>query len=117
MRTLEGSLAVTLGTGKGAAHMTEQLALGELTRDRRAIEHLEGPCFAQRACMNGARNELLACASLTRDEHRRDALLEALQTRVEATHRWRGANELAIGRDVGAHTRRTLGRPRGQEHL
>ena len=53
--------------GKRSATMAEQLAVGQLTRRRRAVIGEEGGSVAGRSNMDGARDQLLAGAALARD--------------------------------------------------
>jgi hypothetical protein len=89
---LELPRAVPDGTGEGAAHVPEQLALDQLRRDGRAVHLDERPVAARRLAVNRARDELLAGAVLAGDEHARrrgghlgDAVLQRPQ-RVRLPH-------------------------------
>ena len=68
---LELAGAVADGPRERSAHVPEQLALDQLTRNRGAVHLDEGLVAPRRLPMDGARDELLAGAVLSRDEHAR----------------------------------------------
>ena len=70
--------------------MTEQLRLGELGRDRRAVERDERLLRARAARVQQRGDQLLAGAGLAVDEHR-DVLARDPGSRVEHAHQRRAA--------------------------
>src|SRR5205085_801854 len=67
-------------------HMAEQLALDQFTRDRRAIDLYKRSVGTLRLPMNGARDELLPRAVLSRDENARRRFRDALDLVDHRTH-------------------------------
>src|SRR5204862_3799730 len=63
------SAALLRRSGEGALLVTEQLALDQLRRNRRAVELHERPVGASAVLVDRARDELLAGAVLPGDEH------------------------------------------------
>src|SRR5215470_4008095 len=59
-----------VGASEGAALVTEQLALEQLPRDRRAIDLDERAALPDRFAMDGPRDKVLARSGLATDEHR-----------------------------------------------
>jgi hypothetical protein len=68
---LEASDALLDGTGKGAALVTEELALQQAGRDRGTVHLHEGALAASAEIVDGARDQLLAGAGLAEDQHGR----------------------------------------------
>jgi hypothetical protein len=77
--------------------VTEQLALDQRFRDRRAVDGDEGAVAPVRQVVRGARHELLARAALAVDEHRRGAGRRELDPAIDLLHGARLAHELAEG--------------------
>src|SRR5690606_24080853 len=71
IRLLELAGPISRSAGKAALHVTEQLALDQLGRDRGAV-HLDKRLFGTwRQPMQRARDQLLAGSVLTGDQHTR----------------------------------------------
>src|SRR5690606_38883325 len=56
------------GAGERSALMTEEFALDQLARDRRAVHLDEGAIFTSGRLVQRSRHELLARSALARDE-------------------------------------------------
>src|SRR5205085_3113460 len=69
VRLLEEAAALALRAGERALLVTEELALDELARDRRAVHLHERLLLARAEPVDRPRDELLAGAALSRDEH------------------------------------------------
>ena len=81
-----------------AARVTEELALDELLRDRRAVHGDHRLAGASRAVVDRARDELLARAALAEHENRRVRGRDALDASIDVAHRRAAADHLAGGR-------------------
>src|SRR5262249_27577789 len=92
---LEASQAAFGGAGEGSALVTEQLALDERLRDRRAVDGDERLVASVREIVDRAGHELLARAALTIDEHRRRAGRGELDPAIHLLHALRLPDELA----------------------
>ena len=71
MRLLEQTAPVRRRVGEGPPAVPEELGLEEILGDRAAVDGDEGQRRAAGASVDGARDELLAGAALSRDEDRR----------------------------------------------
>ncbi len=67
---LEQTGAGSVGTGECAFHVTEQLALDQRWTERGQIDRYERAVGTHRVPMNRPRDQLLAGATLTSDQHR-----------------------------------------------
>lgn len=59
---------VPYGPSERTSHVTEELALEELRRERRTVDGEKRPPFARRFGMNGPRHELLPRSGFSADE-------------------------------------------------
>ena len=66
---LELAGALLAGAGKGAAHVAEELALGQGFDEVGAVHRQQGLLVARRGGMDGKRRQLLANARLAGDQH------------------------------------------------
>src|SRR5207249_2605503 len=73
--------------------------LEDLLRERGAIEREERSPGALTLCVDRARDQLLAGARLTEDEHTRIRVGDGVDHLVDAAHRLRLAGELTIMRE------------------
>src|SRR5690606_29100975 len=76
---LEAAYTVPMRAGERALHVPEELALEQLVGDRRAVDLHEGPVAARAARMDHVRDELLADARLTLDQHACARLRDGLE--------------------------------------
>src|SRR5439155_22884613 len=74
------------GAGEGALFVTEQLALQEFRRQRRAVDLDERAIAARRSLMDRTRDQLFADAALAADEHRDVAVRDLLDHRRNRAH-------------------------------
>ena len=79
--------------GEAAAPVAEQLAVGQLARGRGAVVGQKHRRAAQRADVNGARDELLAGAAFAGDQHGQLVALQSLNLLDHAHHGGAGAQE------------------------
>jgi hypothetical protein len=91
----EGATVVVHRSGEGAATMSEELARGEIARNRAAVDDGERPGGDARARVDRARHELLADAGLTSDEHTDERSIESRERREEPSHHGRPADHAA----------------------
>jgi hypothetical protein len=99
---LEEARLVRDGAREGAATVPEELALEEVVVERAAVRGDEGLGGAPRELVDALGDELLARAVLSEHEHRRVALLDALERLEERHHR------RALADDHGMRTRSLL---------
>ena len=90
--------AIAIGAGERAAHVTEELALDEVRRDRAAVDDDERLVGARAALHDLGGDELLAGAVLAVDEAVDVARRDLLEEREELAHRPAGAGERAEAR-------------------
>src|SRR5207253_10965865 len=69
VRELEAAGPAFRGAGEGALLVAEELAFDEPARQRRAVHLHQGAVAAGAPRVDGPRDELLAGAGLTRDQH------------------------------------------------
>ena len=86
-------LAPALGSGEGAGGITEQLALGEVFRQRRAVQGQERRAMASADGVAGAGHQFLAGAGFTLDQQRRIQGRDPLRPSLEGADRRRLAEQ------------------------
>ena len=69
MRGLEKSVAIFIGTGESALHVTEELGFQKRFRKSPAVNGDEGILGAGAVFVNGARDEFLTRAAFAGDEN------------------------------------------------
>ena len=69
VRGRQAARARPVGAGEGAAHVPEQLGLGERLGDGRQLTATNGPVAARAGAVNEPGDDLLAGAGLAADEH------------------------------------------------
>jgi hypothetical protein len=69
IRIPKSARAVSTGAGESAFNVTEQFALQQLRRNRRAIHGDKGLCIPPAVHMQRPRHQLFACTSLAQDQH------------------------------------------------
>jgi hypothetical protein len=124
---LEAAAPRRLRAGEGAALVAEELALEQVLRDGRGVDGDERAARRAGCACAGARDELLARARLSGDEHRDDALAQAADGAEHVLHRGGLAEHFGhVGRARVAHvlaqalvdrTADQLDRPRHVERL
>src|SRR6185503_19551403 len=68
---LEEARLVAVGASEGAAHVTEQLGLEQVLRNRAAVDGHEVAAGAVALIMDQSRDQFLAGTALARDQNRR----------------------------------------------
>jgi hypothetical protein len=103
VRELEAAYAVVLRVGEGTFHVAEHLALEHRLGQAADVHRDEATLAPRRALVDQPRNETLAAAALTRDQHVRVRRRDTLDGLQHGLHRGRvgdqcltGALELAI---------------------
>src|SRR5690606_11999683 len=95
---LEGSDAVALGAGEGAAGVPEELALDEGGGDGAAVADDQRAGGARAPAYDLHRERLVARAAVALDEQFGLAARDALEQPEHAPHHHGGADEIAEGR-------------------
>ena len=78
--------AVTVGTGKGAFAVTEQLAFQQGLREGRAVLHDKGPVTARAAVMNRPGDDFFAGAGFAHQQHGVGAVQHFVDQVVRLAH-------------------------------
>ena len=119
VRHLEAALSIRPGIGERAFHVPEHLALEERGGDAAQIHLHERALRAPAVAVDGVRDQLLAGAALTGDQHRRigrryasDQLQDPQQARVSSDERAEveACVEVLAGRQAVIDTSRAAGR-------
>src|SRR6185436_16671026 len=105
VRGLDQPRAIAIGAGERAAHVSEELALDQVLRQRRAVDGGERLRAPRRVAVNRARDQLLAGAGLAEDADRDVAAGDARHQRANLAHHGRIA-------DDAVEEARMRGRPR-----
>ena len=109
VRGLEAPLARGMCTRKCAALMAEELTLEHPLRQRRAVEWYEGRAAALARLMQRPRDEFLAGARLTRDEHRRVGVHDLVHHVENTLHGLGAADQSGKGKAlVEGHVQRSV---------
>ena len=93
VRAAEEPRAVGDRTGERAAHVTEELALDQVLRDRAAVHDHERAVRARAAPVDGARDQLLAGAALAGHQHRRVGVRDLVDQLRDRAHRGTAADD------------------------
>ena len=97
---LEETALGDVGAGEGAAHVSEEFALEQTLRDRRAVDRDERLRRAAAREVDGARDDFLAGAALAADQHARAAARDLADQREDLAHRGALADQLAHRRGL-----------------
>ena len=110
---LEAAAALRVGTGERALLVAEELGLEKLGGNGGRVQGDERLRLARRVLVQRARDELLAGAGFTRDEHRDARARQATDGAEHLLHRWRATEQLWnlwnsdwLRRAARLHTRR-----------
>ena len=96
MRQLEEAGTVRIGTGEGAAYVTEKQAFRQLLWHHRTIHRQEGAVGATATKVQGAGDQFLAGAALARDQHGYCRLLHSSHSVEGSLQRRALTNEVPV---------------------
>src|SRR5262249_29204762 len=101
LRHLKLAFLLSDGTCKRAFFMTEQFALEQRFRERRAVDGHEWPVGPRTGGVDRARNQFLASAALAENQHRRVSRRDALDQTAETANSGAVAYDPEVARSFG----------------
>ena len=100
IRQLEPATLLADGAGKGSALVSEELALEERVRQRRAVDGDKRPVRARAVRVNRVRDQLLPGPAFAAHQHRRVGCCHPRDESVDRLHRGALADEVVLNRRV-----------------